>query len=120
MPGFEEDLPKFESNENDEFENNQSLRPGKNLNPDSSLNPSHPFAWSEQSSFPKAQFTSIGESSLLMRAARNHRQNRDSSLTNTEDIISQKNSNTTQEKEEDKENPILQVLNYIWGTVIGD
>ena len=120
MAGFEEDLPEFESNENEEFENNQSLRPGKNLNSDSSLNPSHPFAKSEQSSFPKAQFTSIGGTSLLMRAALNYRQNRESSLISTENIISQKNSNKTQEKEEDKENPIIQALNYIWGTVIGD
>ena len=119
---FEEDFRKSQFNEDDEFENTQSLRPGKNLNPDRSLNPSHPFARdnNEESSLTKAQFTSLGGTSLLMGAALNSRQNSDSSLTNTENIISEKNSNTTQEKEEDKENPILQVLNYIWGTVIGD
>ena len=94
---FEEDFLKSQFNSDDEFENTQSLRPGKNLNPDSSLNPNHPFAKSEQSSFPKAQFTSIGGSSLLMRAAMNHPQKTDSSLTSTEHIISQQNSNTTQE-----------------------
>ena len=95
----EEDFHKSQFNSDDEFENTQSLRPGKNLNPDSSLNPSHPFAWNDkdESSFPKAQFTSIGGTSLLMRAAMNHPQKTDSSLTSTEHIISQQNSNTTQE-----------------------
>ena len=123
---FEEDFRKSQFNEDDEEENTQSLRPARNLNPDSSLNPSHPFAWSEESSLTKAQFTSLGGSSLLMRAALNHRQNRDSSLTNTEHIISQKESNTiqetsqTKEKEEDKDNLILEALSYIWVTVIGE
>ena len=122
MPSFEEDFHKSEFNEENEEENTQSLRPARNLNPDLSLNPSHPFAWNDldESSLTKAQFTSIGGASLLMRAGMNHRQNRESSLTSTENIISQKNLNKTQEKEEDKENPIVQVLNYIWGTVIGD
>ena len=122
MPGFEEDFRKSQFDEDDEFENTQSLRPGKNLNPDRSLNPNHPFAREdkEESSFPKTQFTSLGGTSLLMGAALNSRQNSDSSLTNTENIISEKNSNTIQEKEEDKKKPIIQGLNYIWGTVIGD
>ena len=71
---FEEDFRKSQFNEDDEFENTQSLRPGKNLNPDRSLNPNHPFARDdkEESSFPKAQFTSIGGSNLLIRAVLNH------------------------------------------------
>ena len=122
MSSFEEDFRKSQFNLDDEFENTQSLRSARNLNPDHSLNPSHPFAWkdNEESSLTKAQFTNVGGSSLLMRAALNNHQNSKESITRTENIISQKNSNTTQEKEEDKENPILQALNYIWGTVIGD
>jgi len=71
---FEEDFHKSQFNEEDEEENNQSLRPARNLNPDRSLNPSHPFARedNEEFSLTKAQLTSLGGSNLLIRAALNH------------------------------------------------